>query len=457
MSKTEIRAAASIGLLYVVRMLGLFMVLPVLPLVGPDLAGSTPLMIGLALGIYGFSQACLQIPLGLLSDRIGRRLVIGGGLAIFLLGSVIAAMSDSITGIVIGRFLQGCGAIASTLLALVADVTRVEHRSKAMAIVGISIAASFGLAIILGPMIASAFGLPAVFWFCAASAVVGLVVLMTLVPTPSVHSRSPEVRLEPGAIAQLLGNPGLARTTLSIFMLHYLLISSFTVLPILMRATGEIDDSAHYIYYFWLLLASFVVMLPFVYIADRKGHAKPMIITMIGALMAASVSFAIVQGYWSVLASIVVFFMAFNLLEAVLPATASRLAPAALRGTAMGIFSTAQFAGGFIGGVIGGLLLGGWDLASLMYANAAVCLGWFVVMIGMPPPGRYRTVTCRIDTDGNGIPTELAGALLSVNGVVDVALVDEERLAWLKVDERWDATALEALAPRVVPVNEKDR
>lgn len=453
MTHLEIRSAAAVGLLYVVRMLGLFMVLPVLPLVAEDLAGATPLLIGLALGIYGFSQACLQIPLGLLSDRIGRKKVIFGGLVVFLLGSLVAAMADSIHGIVLGRFLQGCGAIASTLLALVSDVTRVEHRAKAMAIVGISIAASFGLALILGPFIASFGGLSAVFLFCAVGAVLGMVVLIWLLPVPMVRSHNPDVTVDPARIIETLLDPGLLRTTLGVFVLHYLLMSSFIVLPLLMRSTGQIADEDHYLYYFWLLLASFVAMLPFIYLADRKGLSKSMLLVMIVVFLGASISFALVQGYYAILVTMVAFFMAFNLLESVLPALVSKLAPAGRRGTAMGIFSTAQFAGGFFGGVAGGFLLGGWELADVMYANAVICLLWLIATMGMPAAENYRTVTCRLDDHESLSTSEVADALLSVHGVVDVALLEDERLAYLKVDRAtWDEAGLSGLAITAAPV-----
>ncbi len=433
-------------------MLGLFMVLPVLPLVAPELNGATPFLIGLALGIYGLSQACLQIPLGLLSDRIGRKVVIAGGLLVFLLGSVVAAMADSMTGVIIGRFLQGCGAIASTLLALVSDVTRAEHRSKAMAIVGISIAASFGLALILGPLIASRFGLSGVFIFCAAGALLGLAILPVL-PTPSVRSRNPDVRIDPAVIAGLLRDPGLVRVTVGIFILHYLLMSSFIVLPLLMQGTGQIEDADHYLYYFLLLLAAFVAMLPFVYLADRRGYAKAMLLLMIVVLTAASLLFSVVTSYWPVLVSIVLFFVAFNLMESVLPALVSRIAPAGRRGTAMGIFTTAQFGGGFAGGVVGGFLLGGWDLTQLMYANAAICIAWFLLTLGLPLAANVSTVTCRVEDDRGLSASAVADALLSVDGVIDVAWLEDERLAYLKVDHSiWEASRLDGLGFTAIPI-----
>ncbi|MDZ7684120.1 MAG: MFS transporter [Gammaproteobacteria bacterium] len=230
-------------------------------------------------------------------------------------------------------------------------------------------------------------------------------------------------------------------------------MSSFVVLPILMQSTGRIADENHYLYYFWLLLASFVAMLPFVYLTDRKGLSKSMLLVMIVVFLGASVSFSMVRGYYAVLVTMVAFFMAFNLLESVLPALVSKLAPAGRRGTAMGIFSTAQFAGGFFGGVAGGFLLGRWELADVMYANAAICLLWLVATLGMPAAGNYRTVTCRLDDHESLSTSEVADALLSVHGVVDVALLEDERLAYLKVDRAtWDEAGLSGLAITAAPV-----
>ncbi len=453
MTAIEVRAAVAIGLLFVVRMLGLFMVLPVLPLVAPELPGATPLLVGLALGIYGLSQACLQIPLGLLSDRIGRKQVIIGGLLIFVIGSVVAALADSVAGIIAGRFLQGCGAIASTLLALASDVTRIEHRSKAMAVIGVSVAGSFGLALILGPLVAQLGGLSAIFWFCAASALIGMVVLWRAVPTPSVHSRNPEALLDRSKLGDVLRHPGLVRTTLGVFFLHYLLMSSFILLPPLLEQVGVARDQL-YLYYFWLLLASFVAMLPFIYIADRRGLARPMLLVMIAVFCLASLSFALNVGYYPVLVTLVFFFMAFNLLEAVLPAMVSKLAPAGYRGTAMGVFSTAQFGGGFVGGLVGGMLLMQQETTHLMYVNAAICGFWFLATLGMPAPGNFRTVTCRWSlAAGVGI-SEVAEELLSVPGVVDVAVLEQEQLAYLKVDStQWNDAGLDRLGFSAEPVS----
>lgn len=443
MSKSELRAAASIGLLYVVRMLGLFMVLPVLPLVADDLAGATPFLVGVALGVYGLSQASLQIPLGLASDRFGRKPVIFGGLLVFIAGSLVAGFSNHILGIIIGRFLQGCGAVASTLLALVADVTRVEHRTKAMAIIGMSIGASFGLALILGPWLATFGGLSTVFFFTAAAGTLGLVVLALVVPDTAVRSRDPSSSVSTDRLLGVIAEPDLRRTILGIFLLHYLLMSSFLVLPVLMRATGQIDDASHHLVYFWLLLGSFLLMAPIMYLAEKPKYMKRALVGTIWLFVVANLVLADVVGLYLVLAGMTLFFMAFNLMEVLLPALVSKTARVGDRGTAMGMYSTAQFAGAFVGGSVGGLIVAVWDIHYLLYANAVVCGLWSLYASGLSKPGDYRTITCTVHDEGQWSASQVADALLSIDGVVDVAMIEQERLAYLKVDnDKYDESAL---------------
>jgi len=428
-------------------MLGLFMVLPVLPLVSSkQLHHITPFLVGIAIGAYGLSQAILQIPLGLLSDRIGRKPVIFGGLAMFVIGSLVAGMSTSIYGVIAGRFLQGCGAIASTLLALVSDVTRVEHRTKAMAGIGISIGLSFGVALIVGPFIYRLDGISGVFLFTAVAGLVGIVVVATLVPTPTVRSHNPQTGVSVNLIGDVLGNTDLRRTQVGVFMLQYMLMSSFIVFPIAMRQTGRIPDSEHYVIYFWLVLITFLVMGPFMHLSDRPKYTKPMMLSMISLFLLSSVLLGAVDSFYPVLVSMVVFFMAFNLLEVIMPALVSKLSAARTRGTAMGVYSTCQFAGGFAGGTIGGFIVSRWDISYLMYFNAVICVLWLAYALGLSRPGNFRTVACRLSgSEGLGA-SAIVDALLSVQGVVDVALLGEERLAYLKVDsDTYDEGQLAAL------------
>lgn len=442
MSRQELKAVLAIALLYVIRMLGLFMVLPVLPLLGPEYAGGTPLAIGLALGIYGLSQAILQIPLGLLSDKFGRKPVIYAGLTVFVIGSVVAALATSIEVIILGRLLQGCGAISSSLLALVADVTRTESRTRAMAIVGISIGSSFGISLVLGPLIADAFGLSGVFAVTALAGALGILVLAKVVPTPAVVSYQSNARLALDKVRGVLRDANLMKTTLGVFMLHYLLMSAFLVFPQVLQQAGFVA-AEHYQIYFWLLIVTFVLMGPFMWLAEKQGFGRYLMLVMIAAFALSQVMLANVVTALLVITVMGLFFMAFNLLEVILPAFVSRIVHAGERGTAMGVYSSCQFLGAFMGGLVGGLLLEMWDISVLVYVNAACCVLWFITALRLNGFEHFASVTFEIEAEDERPADEVVKALLSLSGVVEVALAEGERVAYLKVDSAiWDEDSL---------------
>ena len=471
MNRQELKATVSIALLYVVRMLGLFMVLPVLPLMADSIESATPFLIGLALGAYGLSQAVLQIPMGIWSDRFGRKRVVAIGLIIFIIGSLVAGFSDDIYGIILGRFLQGCGAIASTLLALVGDVTETANRSKAMAIVGMSIGASFGIALVIGPLINVHFGVEGLFFTTAVLGCLGLLVLTTF-PRLDTHSTNPETFLYLERLGAVVKNRGMMRTTIGVFVLHYLLMSSFVVFPLLMQATGEIELASHHLYYFFLLLITFILMAPLMRLSDRKGYALRLAIGMIATFIAANVVLASSHQFYVVMLGMVLFFMAFNLLEVVLPAIVSRIAPAGFRGTAMGVYTTAQFAGAFMGGAVGGFILGGWEIAYVLWVNALICVVWIGVTMGLSAEAELRsrvetlvfsyagTAYARSSGTSSGTSSgmssgmssqEVLNAVLSIKGVLGAELVEAEEIAYLKIDsDELDTLALDKLRQTAV-------
>ncbi len=391
MTALEKRTVGSLALLYSFRMLGLFMVLPLLALYAADFPGATPSMIGLALGIYGLTQALLQIPFGWLSDQIGRKPVIIGGLVLFALGSIVAAMADSVYGIVLGRTLQGAGAIASTVMALVADLTREEQRTKAMALVGISIGLSFAVALVLGPVVAAAGGLAAVFWFTAVLAVAGVAIVVLLVPTPpKIGTEHNEVGARAGLIGRSLRDPALARLNFGVFALHFILMASFMVVPAFLEQSAGIDRARHWLVYLPALLLSIAGMVPLMILAERWGRLHQVFLFAIALVFAAiamlgftSTPMVFYLGLW-------LFFVGFNYLEATLPSLVSKTVFAGGKGTAMGLYSTCQFLGAFAGGAAGGWMLQHMSVAALIGVCLILAAVWWLLVLpaGQPSAGK---------------------------------------------------------------------
>lgn len=381
MTPQERRSVSSLALLYSFRMLGLFMVLPLLALYADDMAGVTPTTIGLALGIYGLGQALLQIPLGWLSDRIGRKPVIVVGLLVFALGSAVAAVADDIYGIIAGRALQGAGAIASTVMALAADLTREEQRTKAMASIGMSIGLAFALALMLGPVLATAGGLALVFWFTAALALAGVAIVTLLVPSPPRGLQHSEVGMRGAQLPSSLANPVLLRLSFGVFSLHFVLMACFLVVPQMLRDVAGLGRDDHWQVYLPALLLSIVGMVPLMILAERHGKLRAVFLVAIALVLAAfaamlntSVPLLLYLGMW-------LFFVGFNYLEATLPSLVSKAVMPGAKGTAMGVFSTSQFLGAFAGGAVGGGLLQYGGTPALMAACLALGGLWWLVSL----------------------------------------------------------------------------
>ena len=379
LTSLERRLAITISGIYGLRMFGLFLVMPVLMVYAEDFADYTPALAGLAIGIYGLGQAFLQIPLGYLSDRIGRKPVIVFGLVIFALGSFIAAESESLLMLVLGRALQGAGAIASTLMAFVSDLSRPEVRSKLMAAIGATIGLAFVLSMTLGPWLTTIIGVPGLFYLIIALSMLALAVIIFLVPKEQRHTDDDYVLPVKAQVHAVLANRQLQILNFSIFSLHLFLTALFVVIPLQLIKLEQPLES-HSVIYLSLMVISFLVMLPLmIWVEKRKQHPLGMRISVF-ILLAAMLVILQAQTLWAWIVALGLFFVAFNYLEASIPAMVSRICDARQRGTAMGFYSTGQFFGAFLGGLLAGYLLQQVGVLAVFWTLSALALTWLIAV-----------------------------------------------------------------------------
>jgi MFS family permease len=448
MQPREFRAAAALAAVFSVRLLGLFMIYPVFAAYAGTLSGANPYLIGEALGIYGLTQGLLQIPFGLLSDRVGRKIMIVTGLALFGIGSAVAAVSTSIGGVIVGRALQGVGAVGSVILALLADLTGEESRTAAMAMVGITIGASFLLALLAGPIVASFIGVPGIFWLMVALALAGIAITEFVVPRPPRIRVHRDAEAVPALIGAVLRNGELLRLDIGIFVLHAMLTASFLVVPDLLRGTLGVAVHDQWIVYLPVLLVAIAAMVPAIIAAEKYRHMKGVFVSAVAALVISQIMLYFGAGNSLVLlAALVVFFSAFNVMEAMLPSLITKVAPAHVKGTAMGLYSSLQFLGIFIGGIVGGFAHQRGGSTAVFVLTALLALIWLVVAAGTAQPSFVTTRLIPIAANQAADAESLANKLRQVPGVVEAVIVADENLAYLKVDSKaFDAAQAEALA-----------
>lgn len=426
----ERRAGVSLASIYAFRMFGIFMIMPVFALYGEKLPGATPLLMGIALGIYGLTQAALQIPFAMWSDRIGRKPVIYAGLFIFAAGSIAAGSAQTIEGIIFGRALQGAGAIAATLMALAADLSREEHRMKMMALIGASIGASFALSMVLGPSINALVGISGIFYGTALLAVIGMLLLYFIVPDPVQSRFHRDAQLKTSSLADVFKDRQLLRLDAGIFILHFVLMCLFLVMPLLLRDFVGLPPEQHWKIYIPVFFVSLVIMLPFIILAERKQAMKPIFVGSIIAIIIAALGFLGSTTSTFFVFSLVLFFAGFNLLEASLPSLVSKTANATQKGTAMGVYSSSQFLGAFAGGVMGGFAHQYWGFQGVYITVLAALTIWLLLAVTMKKPEFLSTYLLNV----NSVSIE---QLLAVEGVFEAALIDDEKesgsVAYLKV------------------------
>jgi MFS family permease len=394
MNSSEKRTTLALASIFSFRMLGLFMVLPVFSLYARHLQHATPFLIGVAIGIYGLTQALLQFPFGMLSDYYSRKSIIALGLILFIMGSIVAGCSHSIEGIILGRALQGGGAVGSVIMALLADLTRDSQRSKAMAIIGIMIGFSFLLAMLLGPLLGNWLHLNGLFWLSALLGLVGIIFLYQLVPTPQQIVSPTKLRFTEH-FKTLISNIELLRLDFGIFCLHVILTASFVIIPIFISQYVNQRDT--WLIYFGTLIMSCAITFPSLSFSERKKWVKAFFITAIIILIAALIWFWFLHfNLWQLAIGLLIFFSAFNFLEANLPSLISRTAPPECKGAAIGIYSSCQFLGIFCGGLLGGWLFGHTQPATLFLVCGIIAMLWLLTAFSMSDLANITTRTLHV-------------------------------------------------------------
>ncbi|KJV44830.1 MFS transporter [Acinetobacter indicus] len=433
MNALERRSTFALSSIFALRMLGLFMIIPVFSVAGQSYQYATPTLIGLAVGVYGLTQAILQIPFSLIADRYSRKPLVVLGLLLFALGGAIAAMSETIYGVIIGRAIAGGGAVSAVVMALLADVTREEQRTKAMAMMGMSIGLSFVIAFSAGPWLTGLVGISGLFWVTTIMGLAAIAMLL-LVPKVTRHHRNFQQGYLP-QLKQVLKMGDLNRLHLSVFTLHLLLTAMFIYAPPQLIEYAGLPLSSHGWVYLPLLVLSLFFAFPSIILAEKYRKMRGIFLTAIGGIILGLI--VMIFGFESkyiLLIGLGLFFIAFNVMEALLPSWLSKAAPIQSKATAMGVNASSQFLGAFFGGMIGGQLLllnntaMGWSILT------AVAIIWLLMSFGLAQPRYLSSMVFRLpdakQTD------EWTSQLLAIHGIEEVVVMSEQQVAYIKVDKQ---------------------
>lgn len=436
MSPVEVRASASLASIYGLRMLGMFLILPIFSIYAATLPGNpSHLMIGLALGAYGLTQAIFQLPFGMASDKYGRKRVIYFGLAIFAVGNVIAAMANSIEMVILGRAIQGAGAVSAAVTALVADLTREEHRTKAMAMIGGTIGITFAMSLILGPALNQWIGVPGIFALTAVLTVLAMLVVHYVVPDP-VHSRfHSDAQATMTKLKDVLADKQLLRLNYGIFALHAAQMAMFVVVPFAIKETSGMSENDHWQIYLPVLVTSFVLMVPAIIYGEKRAKLKQVFVSAIAIMLVAQLLFAFsLHFFWGIVASLGAYFIAFNVLEASLPSIITKLAPAASKGTAIGVYNTSQSLGVFAGGALGGYLAHYHGYPSVFVFCSVLMALWLLMAGSMKAPPAVKSKMYHLEEMSASRAKKLSAQLAKLAGVRESVVLPEEGMVILKVD-----------------------
>lgn len=442
MTPTELRASLSLASIYGLRMLGMFLILPIFSIYAESLPdGNNHLLIGLALGAYGLTQAIFQLPFGMASDRFGRKRVIYAGLLLFVIGSLIAAFAPNLVWVAIGRAVQGAGAVSAAVTALVADLTREEHRTKAMAMIGGTIGITFALSLILGPVLNQWIGVDGIFMLTAILAALAIPVVKYVVPQPALSHFHSDAQASRSKLKEVLANSQLLRLNYGIFALHAAQMAMFVVVPLAIRETSDLNEHQHWLIYLPVLLISFILMIPAIIYAEKRAKLKLVFSLAILVMLAAQLLFAgLVHYFWGIVVSLTAYFIAFNVLEASLPSIITKMAPAAAKGTAVGVYNTTQSFGVFVGGTLGGYLSHYYGFAAVFIFCSILMAVWALLAITMQAPPAVKSKMYHLSQRKAAQAQKLAAKLAALPGVKEAVVLAEEEMAIVKVDmyAEWD-------------------
>lgn len=448
MTPSERRATISLAGIFGLRMLGMFLILPVFALYAETLPGGEDhTLIGLALGMYGLTQAALMIPFGMASDRFGRKPVIIVGLVIFTLGSFLAAWAPDIYWVIIGRALQGAGAISAAVTALLADLTREEKRTQAMAVIGSSIGLAFAFSLAVGPLVYRWIGVPGMFLATGVLSLLAIQVIRYYTPDPGPAVFHSDAEANPARLKDVLWHPELARLNWGIFALHAAQMAMFVVVPFGLVRSGNLDAEHHWQVYLPVLLLSLVFLLPAIIYGERHGRMKQVFVGAVALMLAAQIGLAFtLEAFWGIVVALLAYFVAFNILEASLPSLISKIAPPEAKGTAMGVYNSSQALGLFFGGMTGGWLAQHIGFAAVFVFCAALMLVWLWLALGMTPPPRVKTQMLHIAPMDELEARRLATRLTVFAGVEAVSVLPQEGTVMLKVSQTgWDEAGVRHL------------
>jgi MFS family permease len=442
MPPNELKASISLASIYGLRMLGMFLILPIFAIYATHYqGGDNSVLVGAALGAYGLTQALFQLPFGMASDKFGRKKMIYIGLVLLIIGSFIAASATDITTVIIGRAVQGAGAVSAAVTALLADLTREENRTKAMAMIGATIGVTFAISLVLGPAIAHFAGIAGIFWLTAILASLAILVIKFVVPNPIISSFHSDASATPARLKDVLKNTQLLRLNYGIFALHAAQMAMFIVVPFAIQKTSSLDVNHHWQVYLPILLGSFMLMVPAIIIGEKRNLLKPVFIGAVALMLVAQLCFAsLITSFWGIVFSLLAYFVAFNILEASLPSLISKLAPAAAKGTAMGVYNTSQSFGVAVGGLVGGYLAHHYSYSVVFMFCAALMSIWLLLSFSMKTPPAVRTKMYHLGKMSEAQAAALSRAISALPYVYEAVAIAKEGMLIVKIKNQymWD-------------------